>query len=110
MLVDEADNLVIFLGAGANADDREGPFQPGPRCFPDDADIAEYLAVKARLRSGRTGTGGGRAVRPDAARRASSVQLGQSLSSPNSAPGPVHQYLARLPAVWRNWGSNGVTR
>ena len=29
MLADEADNLVIFLGAGANADDREGPFRPG---------------------------------------------------------------------------------
>ena len=34
MLADEADNLVIFLGARANADDRDGPFRPGPRCCP----------------------------------------------------------------------------
>ena len=32
MLVDEADNLVIFLGAGVNADDHEGPFREGRRC------------------------------------------------------------------------------
>ncbi len=51
MLADEADNLVIFLGAGANADDRDGPFRPGASMLPDDADIAEYLAVKARLKS-----------------------------------------------------------
>ena len=51
MLADEADNLVIFLGAGANADDHDGPFRPGASMLPDDADLAEYLAVKARLKS-----------------------------------------------------------
>src|SRR5580704_5083309 len=50
MLADEADNLVIFLGAGANAEDRDGPFRPGASMLPDDADIADYLAAKARLK------------------------------------------------------------
>lgn len=29
MLSNEADNLIVFLGAGANADDRDGPFRLG---------------------------------------------------------------------------------
>src|SRR5215469_15437003 len=53
MLVDEADNLVIFLGAGANADDHEGPFREGASMLPDDAALAEYLAAKIKLQPGQ---------------------------------------------------------
>jgi hypothetical protein len=53
MLMDEADNLVVFLGAGANADDHEGPFQEGAAMLPDDADLAAYLAAKVKLKSGQ---------------------------------------------------------
>jgi hypothetical protein len=96
MLADEADNLVIFLGAGANADDREEPFRPGAAMLPDDADIAEYLAAKARLK-------------PSERQLAEVAQYTRMIRGEprmfswvksifeNSAPGPVHRYLARLP-------------
>ena len=97
MLVDEADNLVIFLGAGANADDHEGPFRQGAAMLPDDSDLAEYLAAKIRLDSGQR----------DLAAVAQYVRMIRG--EPNvfkwvkkavgvdSEPGPVHRYLARLP-------------
>ena len=96
MLVDEADNLVIFLGAGANADDRDGPFRPGAAMLPDDADIAEYLAVKARLKSSERQLA-------EVAQYARMIRGEPRVFSwvkslfANSAPGPVHRYLAHLP-------------
>ena len=96
MLADEADNLVIFLGAGANADDRDGPFRPGAAMLPDDADIAEYLAVKARLRSSERQLA-------EVAQYARMIRGEPRVFSwvkslfADSAPGPVHRYLARLP-------------
>jgi hypothetical protein len=96
MLADEADNLVIFLGAGANADDREGPFRPGAAMLPDDADIADYLAVKARLRAAERQLA-------EVAQYARMIRGEPRVFSwvksifANSAPGPVHRYLARLP-------------
>ena len=97
MLVDEADNLVVFLGAGANADDHEGPFREGAAMLPDDTDLAEYLAAKIRLESGQR----------DLAEVAQHVRMIRG--EPNvfrwvkqvvgvaPEPGPVHRYLARLP-------------
>jgi hypothetical protein len=96
MLADEADNLVIFLGAGANADDRDGPFRPGASMLPDDADIAEYLAVKARLKSSERQLA-------EVAQYARMIRGEPRVYSwvksifATSAPGPVHRYLARLP-------------
>jgi SIR2-like domain/TIR domain len=96
MLADEADNLVIFLGAGANADDRDGPFRPGASMLPDDADIAEYLAVKARLKSAERQLA-------EVAQYARMIRGEPRVFSwvkslfADSAPGPVHRYLARLP-------------
>ena len=96
MLADEADNLVIFLGAGANADDRDGPFRPGASMLPDDADIAEYLAVKARLKSSERQLA-------EVAQYARMIRGEPRVFSwvksilATSAPGPVHRYLARLP-------------
>lgn len=96
MLADEADNLVIFLGAGANADDRDGPFRPGASMLPDDADIAEYLAVKARLKSSERQLA-------EVAQYARMIRGEPRVFSwvksifADSAPGLVHNYLARLP-------------
>jgi SIR2-like domain/TIR domain len=96
MLADEADNLVIFLGAGANADDRDGPFRPGASMLPDDADIAEYLAVKARLKSSERQLA-------EVAQYARMIRGEPRVFSwvksifADSAPGLVHKYLARLP-------------
>lgn len=97
MLVDEADNLVVFLGAGANADDHEGPFQEGAAMLPDDIDLAEYLAAKVKLQSGQR----------DLAEVAQYVRMirgepnvfrwVKQLLGIESEPGPVHKYLARLP-------------
>ena len=96
MLADEADNLVIFLGAGANSDDRDGPFRPGSSMLPDDADIAEYLAVKARLKSSERQLA-------EVAQYARMIRGEPRVFSwvksifADSGPGPVHRYLARLP-------------
>ena len=96
MLVDEADNLVIFLGAGVNADDREGAFRAGASMLPDDTDIAEYLAAKARLKSGQRELA-------EVAQYARMLRGEPRVFSwvksifTDSAPGPVHRYLARLP-------------
>ena len=53
MLLEETENLVIFLGADVNAEDHAGPFRQRAAMLPDDSDLAEYIAVQARLASGR---------------------------------------------------------
>lgn len=97
-LVDEADNLVIFLGAGANADDHDGPYQAGAAMLPDDSDLAAYLAAKARLKSGQLELAEvaqyARMVRGEP-RMLSWVK---EILDVDSEPGPVHRYLAGLPA------------
>jgi hypothetical protein len=96
MLADEADNLVIFLGAGANAEDRDGPFQPGTSMLPDDADIAGYLAVKVRMKPAERQLA-------EVAQYARMIRGEPRVFSwvksmfAESVPGPVHRYLARLP-------------
>jgi SIR2-like domain/TIR domain len=97
MLVEEADNLVIFLGAGANADDHERPFQQGAAMLPDDTDLAEYLAAKVSLKSGQR----------DLAEVAQYVRMirgeprvfqwVKDILGVDTEPGVVHRYLARLP-------------
>jgi SIR2-like domain/TIR domain len=96
MLADEASNLVIFLGAEANSDDHEGPFRAGASMLPDDSDLAEYLAVKARFRSAQRELA-------EVAQYARMIRGEPKVFSwvkqilVNSEPGPVHKYLARLP-------------
>jgi SIR2-like domain/TIR domain len=97
MLVEEGDNLVIFLGAGVNADDRDGPFREGAAMLPDDTDLAKYLADKVRLTSRQR----------DLAEVAQYVRMirgeprvfgwVKEAFQAESEPGPVHKYLARLP-------------
>jgi len=96
MLVDEAAYLVVFLGAGANADDHAGPWRQGSM-LPDDIDLAKYLAGKVKLKSDR----------PDLAEIAQYVTEVQSeahvfrwareILAVDWAPGPVHRYMAHLP-------------
>jgi hypothetical protein len=96
-LVDEADNLVIFLGARANADDPDRPFRAGTAGLPDDTDIADYLAVKARMKSGERELA-------EVAQYARMVRgeprvfrWVKQMLSVDAEPEPVHTYLARLP-------------
>jgi hypothetical protein len=96
-LIDEADNLVIFLGAEVNSDDRDGPFQVGSSMLPDDADLAEFLAARARLTAG----GGELAevaqyVRVTRGEPNVSRWIKQAFVA-DQEPGPVHRYLASLP-------------
>jgi hypothetical protein len=96
MLVDEAAYLVVFLGAGANADDHEGPWCQGAM-LPDDIDLANYLAGKVKLASDR----------PDLAEVAQYVtevhseshvfRWAREILAVDCEPGPVHRYLAHLP-------------
>lgn len=96
-LIDEADNLVIFLGARANVDDQERPLPSGPTMPLDDTGLAEYLAAKARMKSGER----------ELAEVAQYARMCRGESRVfdwvnealgiDSEPGPVHSYLARLP-------------
>lgn len=96
-LIDEADNLVIFLGARANVDDRERPLPSGPTMPPDDTGLAEFLAAKARMTSGER----------ELAEVAQYARMCRGESRVfdwvkealriDPEPGPVHTYLARLP-------------
>ena len=105
MLVDEADNLVIFLGAGANADDHEGPFRPGAAMLPDDTDLAEYLAAKVRLKSGQRELAEvaqyARMIRGEPRM----FRWVKQILGVDSEPGPVHRYLARPSAAARGTGT-----
>jgi len=97
-LTDEADNLAIFLGAKANVDDQERPLPSGAMLLPDDTVLAEFLAVKARMKSGERELA-------EVAQYARMLRgeprvfswVRQALSI-DPEPGPVHAYLARLPS------------
>ena len=109
-LIEEADNLVIFLGARANVDDQERPLPSGPTMLPDDTGLADYLAAKARMKSGER----------ELAEVAQYARMCRGESRVfdwvNEAlgidpdPGPVHSYLARLPSDSRNSASKDATR
>jgi SIR2-like protein/TIR domain-containing protein len=97
MLTDETDNLVVFLGAGVNADDHEGPFREGAAMLPDDTDLAEYLAAKVKLKSGQRDLAGVaqyvRMIRGEP----NVFRWVKQILGVDSKPGPVHRYLAHLP-------------
>jgi hypothetical protein len=97
MLVDEADNLVIFLGARANADDREGPFRPGCAMLPDDADLAACLAAKVRLKPEQRGLAGVAQYAKMVRGEPNVFKWAKEILGAESAPGAVHKSLARLP-------------
>ena len=88
----------LKICAGANADDHEGSFQVGGLMLPDDSDLAEYLAAKVRYKSGQRELAEvaqcARMVRGEP-RMLSWVK---EIIAVDSEPGPVHTYLAGLPA------------
>jgi len=96
MVADEAAYLVVFLGAGANADDHEGGWRQG-EMLPDDIDLANHLAAKVRLK----------AERPDLAQIAQYIsevrgeanvfRWAREILAVDCEPSPVHRYLAHFP-------------
>ncbi len=98
MIARHAGNLVVFLGADANADDRDGPWSEGSGKLPDDRDLARYLSAHAGLKDAPLHLA-------EAAQYAGAVHgemtlfhwVRQALSV-DSEPGPVHRCLAGLPA------------
>jgi uncharacterized caspase-like protein len=96
-VVDEVDNLVVFLGARVHSDAREGPYRAGSAMLPDDIDLAEYLASKVKLKRARW----------DLAEAAQYVRMirGESkmlswarqVLAVDAEPAPVHKYLAHFP-------------
>lgn len=98
MVVRHAGNLVVFLGADANADDRHGPWREGSGVLPDDRDLARYLASCVEL-------GDVPARLAEVAQYAGTVEgepelfhLVSRVLRVDPEPGPVHRDLARLPA------------
>lgn len=96
MLVDEASYLVVFLGAGANADDHDGPWRQGAM-LPDDIDLANYLADKVRLKSGRPDLAEIAQYVSEVRGEANVFRWAREILAVDWEPGPVHRYLARLP-------------
>jgi SIR2-like domain/TIR domain len=99
MVINKAANLVVFLGAGANADEREGQWDERSGLLPDDGDLARYLAVHA----GMTGPTTDLAAVAQYARAIHGPSelfdwLNQTLRLGDGAtPGRVHTWLASLP-------------
>jgi hypothetical protein len=110
MVAAKAENMVVFLGAGANADERDGPWRENAGLLPDDPDVAQYLA-----RMAETGTAGLSDVSPDLAEVAQYARamhgdsdlftwLNEILKLGDDAgPGPVHKLLATLPELLARW-------
>jgi hypothetical protein len=96
MLVDEASYLVVFLGAGANADDHDGPWRQGAM-LPDDMDLANYLADKVRLKSDRPDLAEIAQYVSEVRGEANVFRWAREILAVDWEPGPVHRYLARLP-------------
>lgn len=96
MVARHAGNLVVFLGAGANAD-HEGPWSAGSGLLPDDRDLARYLASHVGLKDTSLHLA-------EVAQYAGAIYGEMELFSwisqvlkVDSQPNPVHRYLAGLP-------------
>ena len=96
MLVDEAAYLVVFLGAGANADDHEGPWRQGA-VPPDDTDLAAYLADKVKLKSDRPNLAEIAQYISEVRGESNVFRWAREILAVDWEPGPVHRYLAHFP-------------
>jgi hypothetical protein len=104
MVADEAGNLVIFLGAAVNTDDREGPYRPGSGMLPDDTDLANYLLFGS----------GAKREQQDLAEIAQYVstlrgdfrlfRMVNEVLKVDAEPSTVHKYLARFPNRFEELG------
>jgi hypothetical protein len=98
MVASHAGNLIVFLGSGANADYEDGPWSADSGRLPDDRELARYLASHAGLTDMPLHLA-------EVAQYASAIhgemelfQWITRLLRVDAEPGPVHRYLARLPA------------
>jgi SIR2-like domain/TIR domain len=98
-------SVVTVLGSGANAVDRDGPWQHGCGSLPDNAALARHLADRYRVGS----------ESDDLARISQHVFLTEGnvdlnrtlrevLIKPDSEPGSIHRFVARLPGRLRDLG------
>jgi hypothetical protein len=98
-------SMVFVLGSGANAADRQTPWQHGSGSLPNTSELARYLARRFRIQ----------AQTDDLARVSECVALTEGrvdlyrtlrelLIKPDAAPGSVHRSIARLPARLRDLG------
>jgi hypothetical protein len=101
-----ADDLVVFLGSGANSDEAAEPWQEGCGRLPDDRDLARYIAARAELRDPPPELA-------QVAQRARAMHgetavfewLVDGLTMRDDAtPSPVHELLAGLPGHFRSLG------
>ena len=101
-------SVVTVLGSGANAVDRETPWQHGSGLLPDTAELARHLAQQFQVGS----------ETDDLARVSEHVVLTEGrvdlcrtlrelLVKPEAAPSSVHRSLACVPARLRELGREG---
>jgi hypothetical protein len=105
-LVQRADDLVIFLGAGANTDGATRAWEPGCGYLPDDADLARHIATRAQLKD----------APPELSQVAQRVRATQGEGrlfdwllegltlGDDTAPSAVDKLLAGLPNHFRDQG------
>jgi SIR2-like domain/TIR domain len=98
-------SVVTVLGSGANAVDRDGPWQHGAGSLPDTAELASHLARRFRVGS----------ESDDLARISQHVSLTEGkvdlyrmlrelLVKAECNPSSVHRFVARLPGRLRDLG------
>jgi hypothetical protein len=98
-------SVVTVLGSGANAVDRDGPWQHGAGSFPDTVELAGHLARRFRIGS----------ETEDLARISQHVSLTEGkvdlyrmlrevLIKAECRPSSVHRFVARLPGRLRDLG------
>lgn len=99
MVAEHAESLVVFLGSGANADDRTEPWQVGSGMLPDDRELARYLASRVGLMDASPHLA---EVAQYAGVRYCEQDLFEWVTQAfrvDSSPGLVHKYIAELPAL-----------
>ena len=101
---------MTVLGSGANAVDREGPWQHGAGSLPDTAELARHLAGRFRVGS----------ENDDLARVSQHVSLTEGrvdlcrtlrelLIKADSEPSSVHRFAARLPGRFARLGASATS-
>jgi TIR domain-containing protein/SIR2-like protein len=98
MVAGTAGNLVVFLGSGANSDDDDGPWSAGSGRLPDDRELARFLATRLGLENAPLHLA---EVAQYAGALRGEIELFQwvrQVLQVDLEPGPVHRYLAHLPA------------
>jgi hypothetical protein len=98
-------SVVTVLGSGANAADRDAPWEQGAGSFPDTAELARHLARRFRVAL----------ETEDLARISEHVSLTEGrvdlhrtlrelLVKADGTPSSVHQFIARTPGLLRELG------